>query len=145
MTLPGSPYVTRILGNGPTTMHDGARLLLHVKSVHKMLQGILVCLGGLPESNQEIIDVCVRAIALKPIRSWQAVKTVVPALTPQTQQLRAPTSFLEADFCAAFAKTTISRFHSTGDTLTEHRTRGSPAVSSRCCELHAESVSRPLW
>ena len=58
MTLPGSPYVTRILGNGPTTMNDGARLLLHVKSVHKMLQGILVCLGGLPESNHR--RVCAR-------------------------------------------------------------------------------------
>ena len=58
MTLPGSPYVTRILGNGPTTMHDGARLLLHVKSVHKMLQGIHVCLGGLPETNHR--RVCAR-------------------------------------------------------------------------------------
>ena len=77
MTLPGSPYVTRILGNGPTTMHDGARLLLHVKSVHKMLQGIHVCLGGLPETNHR--RVCARH-SLKSIRSRQVVKTVVPAL-----------------------------------------------------------------
>ena len=50
-------YVTAILGGGPTTIHHCVSLLLQVKHVHQMLQHILVGLGGLPEGNQEIIDV----------------------------------------------------------------------------------------
>ena len=40
-------YVAAVLGDGPTTLHDRARLLFRMERVHKMLQRICVCFGCL--------------------------------------------------------------------------------------------------
>ena len=150
-----------ILGDGPTTIHDRAGLLFQVELAHKMFHRALVCLGALSESNQEIIDMCVRdclksrgsmqiveALLLLGLHKPCTLKHFLAVLVPRTssthiqrlssrrsnqlQQTLALVSSQEADFCLASATAIISRCHLTGDTLTGNQTRCSPVVLS-CC------------
>ena len=64
-----------ISANGPSAIYSQASLLFQMKLVHKMLQGILVFLGGFIERRQKVVDMREHE-SLKSRWSMQVVETL---------------------------------------------------------------------